>query len=196
MKLSKFPKSVQIELTLEHIMTTTRLPAGKLRETMTPVAPPIPTPLHNDYICALFTFFLSYYGDRITWGTPSCIGCCHSDGVATVLLHFFAYIYIVSRVVLSEISLRTALVSIVQQYIPDVAALFLQCKSTHWAAHCSYMSALILFSTVNGHLFWLPGAYQSPKSTPAAIFQHVLRSQWHCTLSLPSIASPTAVRST
>ena len=36
----------------------------------------------------LFTGFLSYYGDRTGEYTPSCIGCCHSDGVATVLFQF------------------------------------------------------------------------------------------------------------
>ena len=34
----------------------------------------------------LFTFFLSDYGYRVGGYAPSCIGCCYSDGVATVLL--------------------------------------------------------------------------------------------------------------
>ena len=32
------------------------------------------------------TCFPSHSSDRLTDYTPSCIGCCHSDGVATVLL--------------------------------------------------------------------------------------------------------------
>ena len=42
----------------------------------------------NDMIMStvLFTFFFSDNGDRVSGYAPSCIGRCHSDGVANVLL--------------------------------------------------------------------------------------------------------------